>query len=185
MYTERTAVQPDQCSPVDTLTLCGSVCVQVEGAWDKDGRTPSVWDVYSHIPGNIKNNDNGGLQAAGAWANCAKLRSTHPTLSVAAVAAPTAACRADTLPHCLLLLLLLLGLSGDIACDMYHKYPEDFAMMQQMGIKHYRCGRSRCNQTCASACLTARLPLLKEYAAELHAAQKWLAQQFRQRQALP
>jgi beta-glucosidase/6-phospho-beta-glucosidase/beta-galactosidase len=21
---------------------------------------------------------------------------------------------------------------------MYHKYPEDFAMMKQMGIKHYR-----------------------------------------------
>jgi beta-glucosidase len=28
--------------------------------------------------------------------------------------------------------------AGDVACDMYHKYPEDFAMMQQMGIKHYR-----------------------------------------------
>jgi beta-glucosidase/6-phospho-beta-glucosidase/beta-galactosidase len=34
--------------------------MQVEGAWDKDGRTPSVWDVYAHIPGKIKNNDNGG-----------------------------------------------------------------------------------------------------------------------------
>jgi hypothetical protein len=35
------------------------VTVQVEGAWDKDGRTPSVWDAFSHIPGKIKNNDNG------------------------------------------------------------------------------------------------------------------------------
>jgi beta-glucosidase/6-phospho-beta-glucosidase/beta-galactosidase len=32
---------------------------QVEGAWDKDGRTPSVWDAFSHIPGKIKNNDTG------------------------------------------------------------------------------------------------------------------------------
>jgi len=33
--------------------------VQVEGAWDKDGRTPSVWDTFSHIPNKIKNNDTG------------------------------------------------------------------------------------------------------------------------------
>ena len=59
--------------------------LQVEGAWQEDGRTPSVWDTYSHVPGNIKNNDN-----------------------------------------------------GDVACDHYHKYPEDFRMMKAMGIKHYR-----------------------------------------------
>lgn len=39
------------------------VTMQVEGAWDKDGRTPSVWDAFSHIPGKIKNNDNGGSSA--------------------------------------------------------------------------------------------------------------------------
>eukprot|EP00879_Flechtneria_rotunda_P012131 GHRR01012669.1.p1 GENE.GHRR01012669.1~~GHRR01012669.1.p1 ORF type:complete len:113 (+),score=35.23 GHRR01012669.1:546-884(+) len=31
---------------------------QVEGAWNEDGRTPSVWDVFAHA-GNIKNNDTG------------------------------------------------------------------------------------------------------------------------------
>lgn len=31
---------------------------QVEGAWNKDGRTPSVWDTFSHA-GFIKNNDTG------------------------------------------------------------------------------------------------------------------------------
>lgn len=36
------------------------VLVQVEGAWDQGGRTPSVWDVWSHTPGKVKNNDNGG-----------------------------------------------------------------------------------------------------------------------------
>jgi beta-glucosidase len=28
--------------------------------------------------------------------------------------------------------------NGDIACDQYHRYPEDFKSMQQMGIKNYR-----------------------------------------------
>eukprot|EP00879_Flechtneria_rotunda_P008056 GHRR01008439.1.p1 GENE.GHRR01008439.1~~GHRR01008439.1.p1 ORF type:complete len:521 (+),score=119.18 GHRR01008439.1:997-2559(+) len=57
---------------------------QVEGAWNEDGRTPSVWDVFAHA-GNIKNND-----------------------------------------------------TGDVACDMYHKFPEDFSLMRSLGIKHYR-----------------------------------------------
>jgi beta-glucosidase len=25
-----------------------------------------------------------------------------------------------------------------VACDHYHKYPQDFALMKRMGIKHYR-----------------------------------------------
>lgn len=37
------------------------------------------------------------------------------------------------------LLLLLFLAPGDVACDMYHKYADDFKMMKQMGIKHYRC----------------------------------------------
>jgi beta-glucosidase len=32
---------------------------QIEGAWDEDGKGPSAWDVYSKIPGNIRDNDNG------------------------------------------------------------------------------------------------------------------------------
>lgn len=58
---------------------------QVEGAWDQDGRTPSIWDTFSHTPGNVKDNA-----------------------------------------------------TGDVACDQYHLYPQDFAMMQAMGIKNYR-----------------------------------------------
>lgn len=42
---------------------------QVEGGWDEGGRSPSVWDVFSHKPGST----------AG-------------------------------------------GATGDVACDMYHKY---------------------------------------------------------------
>src|SRR4051812_10487072 len=28
--------------------------------------------------------------------------------------------------------------NADVSCDQYHRYPEDFKLMQQMGIKNYR-----------------------------------------------
>src|SRR5215469_14944108 len=34
---------------------------QIEGAWNEDGKGPSIWDTYAHTPGNIKNNDTGDV----------------------------------------------------------------------------------------------------------------------------
>jgi beta-glucosidase len=58
---------------------------QIEGAASADGRGPSVWDTFSHAPGNIRGGD-----------------------------------------------------TGDIACDSYHRYREDVAMMASLGLTAYR-----------------------------------------------
>ena len=34
---------------------------QIEGAAFEDGKTASIWDTFTHIPGKIKNNDNGDI----------------------------------------------------------------------------------------------------------------------------
>ena len=60
---------------------------QCEGAWNEDGKGPSIWDVFSHDP--------------------------------------------DT-PH------IRYGDTGDVACDVYHRFREDIALMKQLGIKAYR-----------------------------------------------
>ena len=58
---------------------------QIEGAWNKDGKGPSVWDDMVHRGGKIKGDTN-----------------------------------------------------GDIACDHYHRWPEDVALMKKIGLQAYR-----------------------------------------------
>jgi beta-glucosidase len=36
---------------------------QIEGGWNEDGSGPSIWDTFSHIPGRVKNNENGDIAA--------------------------------------------------------------------------------------------------------------------------
>src|ERR1700710_216710 len=58
---------------------------QIEGAWDVDGRGPSVWDVFSQEQGKIFENH-----------------------------------------------------TGNDACDHYHRWREDVALMRELGLKNYR-----------------------------------------------
>jgi beta-glucosidase len=58
---------------------------QIEGAVKVDGRGPSIWDTFSHLPGKILGED-----------------------------------------------------TGDIACDHYHRWVEDIALMRELGIGAYR-----------------------------------------------
>ena len=68
--------------------LWGVACAsyQCEGAWNEDGKGPSIWDDFCHDPaGHIRSGD-----------------------------------------------------TGDIACDVYHRFREDIALMKKLGIKAYR-----------------------------------------------
>ncbi|GLY28068.1 GH1 family beta-glucosidase [Kineosporia sp. NBRC 101731] len=58
---------------------------QIEGAAAEDGRTPSIWDTYSHTPGQVHGDDN-----------------------------------------------------GDVACDHYHRMPDDVALIKGLGVDTYR-----------------------------------------------
>ena len=71
--------------PSDFLWGVATSALQIEGAFEDDGRGPSIWDAYVAYP------------------------------------APTFA------PH-----------TAVIACDHYHRMPEDVALMQSLGINGYR-----------------------------------------------
>ncbi|KAI8892812.1 glycoside hydrolase family 1 protein [Globomyces pollinis-pini] len=40
---------------------CATASYQVEGAFDEDGRTPSIWDVYAKIEGKVDDGSNGDV----------------------------------------------------------------------------------------------------------------------------
>lgn len=58
---------------------------QIEGGHDADGKGPSIWDTFSHLPGKIERDEN-----------------------------------------------------GDVACDHYHRYRDDVALMGALGLNAYR-----------------------------------------------
>jgi beta-glucosidase len=45
--------------PEDFVWGCASSAYQVEGAWNEDGKGPSIWDTFAHTPGRIANNETG------------------------------------------------------------------------------------------------------------------------------
>lgn len=81
----KTAATGDGVFPKGFMWGGATAAYQVEGAWQEDGKGPSVWDTFAHTPGKIKNGD-----------------------------------------------------TGDVACDSYHRYREDLALMRQMNLKSYR-----------------------------------------------
>jgi beta-glucosidase len=45
----------------DFLWGTATAAYQIEGAWDADGKGPSIWDTFSHKRGKIHNNDTGDV----------------------------------------------------------------------------------------------------------------------------
>lgn len=47
--------------PSDFFYGSATAAYQIEGSWDVDGKQPSEWDLFSHLPGKIANGDNGDV----------------------------------------------------------------------------------------------------------------------------
>uniref|UniRef100_A0A8C5F322 Lactase n=1 Tax=Gopherus evgoodei TaxID=1825980 RepID=A0A8C5F322_9SAUR len=47
--------------PDDFTWGMSSSTYQIEGGCDEDGKGPSIWDNFTHIPGNVKNNETGDI----------------------------------------------------------------------------------------------------------------------------
>lgn len=47
--------------PKDFLWGTATAAYQIEGAWNEDGKGPSIWDTFTHQDGNIHNNQNGDI----------------------------------------------------------------------------------------------------------------------------
>ena len=71
--------------PKEFIWGAATASYQIEGAWNEDGKGESIWDRFSHTPGNVRDGD-----------------------------------------------------TGDVACDHYHRWREDIALMKEMGLKAYR-----------------------------------------------
>ncbi len=71
--------------PKNFLWGSATASYQIEGAFDEDGRTPSIWDTFCRTPGKVQNGD-----------------------------------------------------TGDVADDHYHRWPEDVALIRDLGLQAYR-----------------------------------------------
>lgn len=69
----------------DFIWGVATAAAQIEGGYLDDGKGLSIWDAFSHIPGNIRNGD-----------------------------------------------------VPDVACDSYHLWEKDIALMKEIGVKGYR-----------------------------------------------
>jgi beta-glucosidase len=47
--------------PENFIWGAASSAYQIEGAWNKDGKGPSIWDDFAHIPGNVLYNQTGDV----------------------------------------------------------------------------------------------------------------------------
>ena len=44
--------------PSDFIWGASSAAYQIEGAWNVDGKSPSIWDTFTQTKGNVHNDEN-------------------------------------------------------------------------------------------------------------------------------
>ena len=49
--------------PPDFFWGAATASYQVEGAYQQDGKGPSIWDIYFHLPGTTYQGTNGDIAA--------------------------------------------------------------------------------------------------------------------------
>ncbi len=47
--------------PKEFVWGCAASSYQIEGAWNEDGKGPSIWDTFVHSPGHIVNGETGDV----------------------------------------------------------------------------------------------------------------------------
>lgn len=55
------AAKGDGMFPADFVWGASTSSYQIEGAVDEDGRGKSIWDVFSHTLGRVRNGDTGDI----------------------------------------------------------------------------------------------------------------------------
>jgi beta-glucosidase len=61
MLAARRASAAERTFPTDFVWGASTASYQIEGAANEDGRGKSIWDVFSHTPGRVKNGDTGDV----------------------------------------------------------------------------------------------------------------------------
>jgi len=87
----------------------GTAAYQVEGAYNEGGRGASIWDTFSGA-------DTTGMPGS----SCSYCCNTAPCPINKGVGSKAR------------------GSTGNVACDFYHNWRSDIALMKSMGLKHYR-----------------------------------------------